>query len=138
LTKTPISRIIYHARRTEFARYFWAGSLTFLTDFLVFLLLTEGAGVNYLWSNLVAVSVGMMMSYLLCVRWVFRERRYSQVAFEFSLFVLASVGCLFLNEALLWVLVEWYATHHLVAKVMVTAAIFVVNFAIKKIVLFRR
>jgi len=135
---TPIKRIIYHASRTEFARYFWAGSLTFLTDFLVFLLLTEGAGINYLWSNLVAVSVGMVMSYLLCVKWVFVERRYSQVAFEFSLFVLTSTGCLFLNEALLWVLVASCDIHPLVAKVIVTAAIFVVNFGIKKIILFRR
>jgi putative flippase GtrA len=135
---TLIRKIIDHASRTEFARYFWAGSLTFLTDFLVFLLLTEGAGINYLWSNLVAVSVGMVMSYLLCVKWVFVERRYSQVAFEFSLFVLTSLVCLFLNEALLWILVELCDTHHLVAKVMVTAAIFVVNFSIKKIVLFRR
>ena len=135
---TPIRKIIYHASRTEFARYFWAGSLTFLTDFLVLVLLTEVAGINYLWSNLVAVSVGMMMSYLLCVKWVFVERRYNKVVFEFSLFVLTSIICLFLNEALLWLLVEFGHTHYLVAKIIVTAIVFVVNFVIKKMVLFRR
>jgi putative flippase GtrA len=135
---TPIRRIIYHASRTEFARYFWAGSLTFLTDFLVLVLLTEVADINYLWSNLFAVSVGMVMSYLLCVKWVFVERRYSKVVFEFSLFVLTSIVCLFLNEAFLWFLVEFGNTHYLIAKIIVTAMIFVVNFGIKKIVLFRR
>ncbi len=135
---TPIRKIIYHASRTEFARYFWAGSLTFLTDILVLVLLTEVAGINYLWSNLVAVSVGMVMSYLLCVKWVFVERRYNKVVFEFSLFVLTSIICLFLNEALLWLLVEFGKTHYLVAKIIVTAIVFVVNFGIKKIVLFRR
>jgi putative flippase GtrA len=135
---TPIRKIIYHASRTEFARYFWAGSLTFLTDFLVLVLLTEVVGINYLWSNLVAVSVGMMMSYLLCVKWVFVERRYNKVVFEFSLFVLTSIICLFLNEALLWLLVEFGHTHYLVAKIIVTAIVFVVNFGIKKMVLFRR
>jgi putative flippase GtrA len=135
---TPIRKIIYHASRTEFARYFWAGSLTFLTDILVLVLLTEVAGINYLWSNLVAVSVGMVMSYLLCVKWVFVERRYNKVVFEFSLFVLTSIVCLLLNEALLWLLVEFGHTHYLVAKIIVTAIVFVVNFGIKKIVLFRR
>jgi putative flippase GtrA len=133
-----IRKLIDLASKTEFARYFWAGSLVFLTDFLVFLVLTNGVGINYLWSNLVAVSIGMVMSYLLCIRWVFRERRYSMVAFEFSLFVLTSVICLSLNEAFLWILVAWFSTHPLVAKVLVTLAIFVINFSIKKIVLFRR
>lgn len=135
---TLISKLTHHARNTEFARYFWAGCLTFLTDFLVFLVLIDGFGLNYLWSNLVAVTVGMVMSYLLCVKWVFRERRYNQVAFEFSLFVLTSVICLLLNEAFLWILVEWCSIHPLFAKILVTAIIFVVNFGIKKIVLFRR
>ena len=126
------------ASRSEFSRYFWAGSLTFLTDFLVFLLLTNAVGINYLWSNLVAVSIGMVMSYLLCIKWVFRERRYSQVVFEFSLFVLTSLACLLLNEAFLWILVDWFDIYPPFAKILVTLAIFVINFMIKKILLFRR
>ena len=135
---TPIRKIIYHASRTEFTRYFWAGSLTFLVDFMILLLLTEVGEVNYLWSNLVAVSVGVVMSYLLCVKWVFLDRRYNRVVFEFPIFALICVVGIILNESLLWASVEFANIHYLVAKVIVTAAIFAVNFCVKKIVLFRR
>jgi len=47
------------------------------------------------------------------------------------------VGIL-LNELLLWLLVEFADSHYLVAKVIVTFVIFVVNFCLKKLVLFRR
>jgi putative flippase GtrA len=132
----PIHKIIYHASRSEFTRYFWAGSVAFLTDLIVLLLLTEAVGVNYLWSNLVSVSAGMMMSYLLCVNWVFVHRRYNQAVFEFSVFILASVVGLVLNEVMLWSLVEFGQIHYLGAKIFVTLFIFVINFCLKKRLLF--
>lgn len=134
---SPIGKIAHHASRTEFRRYFCAGSLAFVTDFAILFLLTEFFGVNYLWSNLVAVSVGLLLSYLLCVKWVFLERRYSRVVFEFPIFTLTSIVGLLLNELLLWVCVEFAGIGYLVAKVIVTAAVFVFNFALKKNVLFR-
>ena len=134
---TPIRKIVYHASRTEFSRYFWAGSLTFLVDFTVLLLLTEFAGIDYLWSNLAGVCVGIVLSYLFCTKWVFSDRRYNQVALELPLFVLLCVVGLLINELLLWVVVEFGEVHYLVSKVIVTAAVFVVNFFLKKLLLFR-
>ena len=134
---TPIRKIIYHASRTEFTRYFWAGSLTFLTDFLILFVLTEFIGINYLWSNLAGVSVGILMSYLLCVKWVFMDRRYNRIALEFPLFVLTCLVGLVLNEMLMWVIVEFGGIHYLISKVIVTAVIFIFNFFLKKILLFR-
>lgn len=131
-------RVIKRLSGTEFARYFWAGSLTFAADFMILLVLTELAGINYLWSNLAGVSVGIVMSYLLCVNWVFRERRYSRVALEFPLFVLTCLVGIVLNEGLLWAFVEFGGFHYLVAKVIVTFVVFVFNFLFKKITLFRR
>jgi len=135
---SPVRKILYHSSRTEFARFFWAGSLTFLVDFLILFTLTEAAGVNYLWSNFASVTVGIVMSYLLCIKWVFKDRRYNQVVLEFPVFVLLSVIGLALNEILLWSLVEFAAVHYLVAKVVVTLAVFVINFGLKKMILFRR
>ena len=112
--------------------------MTFLVDFLILLLLTEVGGVNYLWSNLAAVCVGIVMSYLLSVKWIFLDRRYSRVVFEFPIFVLICAVGIILNDTLLWASVEFGNIHYLVAKVVVTAAIFAINFFVKKIILFRR
>ena len=134
---SPLSKIIYHASRTEFTRYFWAGCLAFSVDFAVLLFLTEVVEINYLWSNLAAVSVGIVISYLLCVNWVFDNRRYNQVVFELPIFVLISIVGVLLNESLLWASVEFGEIHYLAAKIIVTLAVFVVNFCLKKVILFR-
>ena len=135
---SPIAKIVRYANRSEFNRYFCAGSLTFLTYFTILFLLTEFFGINYLRSNLVAVSVGLLMSYLFCVKWVFLDRRYNRVVFEFPLFVLTCIVGILLNELLLWACVEFAGIGYLVAKVIVTAVVFVFNFALKKTILFRR
>ncbi len=135
---TLIRKIIYHGSRTEFSRYFLAGSLTFLVDFLLLLLLTELAGINYLWSNLVSVSVGIMVSYFICIGWVFSDRRYNRISLEFPLFVLTCLVGLVLNEGLMWVYVAKVEVHYLVAKVIVTAIVFVFNFCLKKRALFNK
>jgi putative flippase GtrA len=133
---TPIKKIIYHASRTEFTRYFWAGSLTFLVDFVILLTLTEVVKVNYLWSNLVAVSVGIVISYLLCVNWVFLDRRYNRVVAELPIFILTCLVGIVANELLMWSFVELGKVHYLAAKIIVTVVVFMVNFLLKKVVLF--
>jgi putative flippase GtrA len=121
----------------EFSRYFAAGSLAFGSDFLVLVALTELAGVNYLVSNIFGFCCGLLVSYLLCVRWVFVRRRLSEPAQEFAIFVLLALVGLALNEGVLWIAVELAGQHYAVAKVVATGAVFVVNFLMKKIVLFR-
>ena len=130
-------KIMQYPNKTEFARYFWAGGLATLADFAVLLLLTEVFDINYLWSNLIAVSVGLVMSYVLCVRWVFLDRRYNRVVLEFPLFVLTCIIGLLLNELLLWSFVELGGIDYVLAKVIVTGVVFFVNFGVKKVVLFR-
>jgi len=135
---TPIDKLVQYANRTEFNRYFCAGSLTFLADFLVLLLLTEFFGINYLWSNLVAVSVGISVSYLFCVKWVFLNRRYSNVSFEIPIFIVTCIVGVCLNELILWIAVEFCNIHYLISKIIVTGIVFIFNFYLKKIVLFNK
>jgi putative flippase GtrA len=135
---TPISKIIYHINRTEFTRYLLAGSLTFLMDLMTLVLLTEFIGLNYLWSNLVGVFVGIVVSYILCVKWVFLDRRYNRVVLEFPIFLMTCLVGVLLNELMLWGLVEFGGVYYITSKIVVTAVVFVVNFLLKKTLLFRK
>ena len=107
-------------------------------DFLTLILLTEFAGLNYLWSNLVGVFVGIVVSYFLCIKWVFLDRRYNQVVLEFPLFIITCLVGVLLNELMLWMLVEFGDVYYLTSKIIVTAVIFVFNFLLKKTLLFRK
>lgn len=121
----------------EFLRYFVAGSLAFGSDFLVLVALTEMGGVNYLVSNLFGFCSGLAVSYLLCIRWVFARRRLAVPAQEFAVFTALALLGLGLNEVVLWATVEMAGQHYAIAKVVATGAVFLVNFLMKKFILFR-
>ena len=104
----------------------------FLADVLTLFVLTELVGINYLLSNLAGMCVGILVSYLLCVKWVFLDRRYNRVALEFPLFILTCLIGVSLNELLLWLVVEFGGIHYLVSMVIVTAVVFIFNFFFKK------
>ena len=129
-------RIIQYSNKTEFARYFWAGGLATLADFAVLLLLTEVFDINYLWSNLIAVSVGLVMSYVLCVRWVFLDRRYNRVALEFPLFVLTCIIGLLLNELLLWIFVEFGGIDYVLQKLSSPVLCFLLTLELRRLFCF--
>ena len=121
----------------EFLRYLVAGSAAFGSDLAVLVALTELGGVNYLVSNVFGFCCGLLVSYLLCIRWVFARRRLTVPAREFAIFTLLALAGLALNEAVLWAAVELAGQHYALAKVVATGAVFGVNFLMKKMILFR-
>ena len=121
----------------EFSRYFVAGCLAFGGDFLVLVTLTEFAGINYLISNVFGFCVGLVISYLFCIRWVFSVRRLQVPTQEFGIFTLVALIGLALNEVVMWGVVEFAGQHYSLAKIVATGAVFVANFVLKKVILFR-
>ena len=121
----------------EFVRYFWAGCLVFGLDLAVLVALTELAGLHYLVANLFSFGVGLTVGYLLSIRWIFARRRVTRAHHEFTIFFLLTLIGLALNEGLIWAGVEFAGLHYTLAKVVATGTGFVVNFAMKKAVLFR-
>jgi len=121
----------------EFVRYFWAGCLVFGLDLLVLVGLTELADLHYLVANLFSFGVGLTAGYLLSIRWIFTHRRVARVHHEFTIFFVLTLVGLGLNEGLIWTGVEYVGLHYTFAKVVATGAGFVVNFGLKKAVLFR-
>lgn len=121
----------------EFIRYFWAGCLAFGADLLVLVGLTEWGGLHYLVANLFSFAAGLTVGYLLCIRWVFERRRLTRTSHEFAIFFGLTLVGLGLNESLIWAGVEYAGFHYALAKILATGAVFVVNYAMKKAVLFR-
>lgn len=121
----------------EFLRYFCAGCLAFGADLLVMVGFTELAGLHYLVANLFGFAAGLTVSYLFCIRWVFTTRRLKRTSAEFTVFLALTLVGLAVNEGILWLIVEQFGTHYITAKVVATGGVFVLNFLMKKAVLFR-
>jgi putative flippase GtrA len=122
----------------EFPRFFFAGGLAFLSDFLILFILTHFLKLHYLISNVFSFSVGLLVSYLLSIKWVFQYRKIKKVHYEFVLFTAFALLSLLVNEVLLWFFVRAFGIYYLASKVLVTGATFLFNFVIKKLFLFSR
>jgi putative flippase GtrA len=122
----------------ELHRYFWAGCLAFLADFLVLYLCTAYLGINYLFSNVLSFSVGLLITYLFAIKWIFSYRKLERAQVEFALFALFGLIAMGCNELAIWLLVEVTGLHYLLAKIVAAGATFLLNFAMKKTFLFSR
>ena len=122
----------------ELLKYLVAGTLAFLCDFTVFLGLTGLVGLNYLVANAAGFCVGLTISYLCCIFWVFSHRTYRMVRVEFPLFLTISLVTLLLGEVILMLLVEYAKLTPVLAKIAMTGMIFLGNFLLKKFLLFQR
>jgi putative flippase GtrA len=126
------------AIRIELAKYFVAGTLAFLSDFTIFIVLTKWLDVHYLLANVAGFCLGLTVSYYCCIRWVFAHRTYATVKVEFPVFLTISLVTLLAGELILLGLVEYATLSTEFAKIVMTGIIFLGNFTLKKFLLFHR
>ena len=124
--------------RREFAKYLVAGTIAFLGDFAVFLLLTRVLDIHYLIANVAGFCLGLTLSYTLCILWVFTHRTYGTAKVELPVFLAISLVMLLVGEVILLALVEYVALSTAMAKIAMTGIIFIGNFLLKKFLLFYR
>lgn len=121
----------------QFFRYTVVGGVAFVVDFGLLYLLTHYGGVYYLTSASLAFVVGLVINYTFSVLWVFSHRVVNNRWVEFGLFALVGVLGLGLNDLSMWLLTSVAGLYYLYSKLITTALVFVWNFAIRKVSLFR-
>jgi len=119
-------------------RYFVSGGVAFVVDTGLLTLLTElfGEELLLLWTG-ISFAVGLLVTYLFSILWVFDNRSLKNRTAELIIFVtIGAVGLAF-TELLMHLLAENAGLHYLLAKCITTVVVFVWNFAAKKTILFR-
>jgi len=135
-----ISRLLVHQTDNtlvQLFRYTLVGGLAFVVDFSALYLLTEHAGLHYLVSATLAFLLGLVVNYLLSVRWIFRRSRLDNRSQEFAIYGWIGVIGIGLNSLVMWVFTEQLHFHYLGSKVVAAAAIFLWNFFARKRALFK-
>ncbi len=118
-------------------RYTFVGGISFLFDFTALYVLTEYFMLHYLVSAAFAFLLGLSINYLLSVTWVFKSRNLENRFAEFVVYSLIGVAGLVLNELIIWVFTEFMLVHYLGSKMISTVVVYLFNFSIRKILLFR-
>ncbi len=101
------------------------------------LLLLVRAGTHYLVAATVGFSAGMLVAYVLSVRFVFADRCGAARGPEALGFVLVGIAGLALTELLLYVLVARLGLAVAVAKLCTTGVVFLFNFLGRRSLVFR-
>ncbi len=120
----------------EGARYVAASALALAVDFGAFSGLIRLAGVHYLLAAPIGFALGLAVAYTLSIRWVFRQRRLKNARAEFALFALIGLAGMGLNQLVVYAGVERFGLVYEVAKLASASAVFGVNFALRKLLLF--
>ena len=121
----------------EFIRYFIASAIALVVDAGSLYLLTDVAGLPYLYSGAIAFILGLTVIYVLSVTWVFDRRVLRDPKAEFLLFAVIGIVGLGINEAVLWVATDVIGLYYLISKVLSVILVFSWNFGARKYALFR-
>lgn len=119
-------------------RYLFVGGAAFVVDFGSLYLLTQYAGLHYTLSAALSFILGLVVNYLLSIRWVFSERKLRNRSAEFIVFAIIGIVGLGLNVAIIWFFTEYIRLHYLVSKIVAAVLVFLWNFAGRKFILFDR
>jgi putative flippase GtrA len=122
----------------EAPRYLVASAVALAVDAGLYIALIRLANVHYLAAAPAGYALGILIIYLLSTRWVFRNRRLASARSEFLIFTLIGVAGLLLNQLVIYVCVERFATSFELAKLASAAIVFGVNFGGRKLILFTR
>ena len=119
-------------------RYLFSGGVAFVFDFGLLYLLTDILDVHYLFSATFSFSVGLVITYILNVYWVFDKRRFGNQMHELLIFVLIGVVGLLITVFFMWLFTDVAGMFYLLSKILTTIIATGWSFFMRKIVLFSK
>ena len=115
----------------ELFRFCIVGGISLLVDYAVLYILVEFAGVHYLYSSASSFVVSVIFNYWLCVKYVFKVAK-KQTTRQATLFIGSSVVGLGLNQLCMWIFVDIFNLHYLIAKLGATVVVTAWNYVMKR------
>ncbi len=109
-------------------RYGGSSLLAVGADVGLMWLLFSLANVSYLMAAAVGFTVGGVVKYLVSKYMVYEDNREGNKTMSIILFISFAIGCLLLNQVIIYVGVEFLNAHLLIAKLFSAGIIFVLNF----------
>ncbi len=120
----------------ELTRSLIVSVIALIVDFSTLVFTKEKLGINYLVAATLGFLAGVVVNYILSVRWVFTKRQLASKHIEFAIFVVICGVGLALNLLIIAGLVEWLSFDYRIAKLIAVILVFFWNFLMRKKVLY--
>ncbi len=118
-------------------RYFFFGSLGFLTNVAIFFVLIEYAHIWYVLSACISFAISVFVSFYLQSNWTFKGDKVKPIAHQIITFYVLSVVNVLVNGLLVFIFVEKCKTSHLVAVTVSSGLIAIYSFFVYKAFIFK-
>ncbi len=112
---------------TQFLKYAFGGAVAFVVDMGLLYVLTDIAGLWYLWSATFSFVVAAIVNYLFQRFWTFKSQE-RRVARQFLIFLSLQIVGLFINNSMMYLTVEYLGIWYLVAKAFAALVVLIWNF----------
>lgn len=124
----------------QLVRYAFSGGIAFAVDFGLLWLITDLCHAHYLVGAFCGYTAGLIITYLLSIKWIFSERKLASRTAEFTIFTVIGLCGLLLTQGLMYVFTEYLfgTEHYLYSKLLTTVIVSLFNFGMKKVLLFSR
>ena len=109
-------------RLYEILRFALVGGASFVVDWL---------GIHYLYSAAISFTVSVIVNYWLCVVFVFTGAG-KQTGRQAALFIGSSIAGLGINQVCMWLFVEKFVMHYMLAKIGATFIVMFWNYIMKR------
>ena len=103
-------------------------------DVGVLVALKEFLHIDVLVSSAISFCASVSVNYILSMAFVFKSKNQDKFK-EFIIFVLLSIGGLFINQLILWIGVKFTPVYYLIVKLFALVIVPVYNFITRKIFL---
>lgn len=110
------------------------GVIATFVDVGVLVALKELLHIDVLVSSAISFCVSVAANYILSMTFVFKSKNQDKVR-EILVFVLLSVGGLFINQLILWIGLKFTPVYYLIVKLFALVIVPVYNFITRKIFL---
>ena len=111
------------------------GGIATVIDFVFLYIFREFCHFPVLVSNTLSFCISVIYNYIASVRWVFDVNKEKDARNQFVIFIVFSVLGLLLNNAIMWITVDFLSIYYLLAKVVATVIVMIFNFVTRKMFL---
>ena len=121
---------------SRFIKFGLVGVLNTIINWILFILLNN-MGVYYIISNIIAYSISTLNSYLWNSKWVFKYNGNNVNQTTFKFIILNIIG-LVLNTIILFLLVDIIKLPKIIALIITTWVVMILNYFINKLWVFKK
>lgn len=118
-------------RLYELLRFAIVGVVSGVVDYGLLYICTEWLRIHYLYSAAFSFTVAVIFNYWLCVVFVFKGAG-KQTKRQATVFIVSSIVGLGINQGGMWLLVEKFGIHYMLAKVGATTVVMFWNYVMKR------